>query len=219
MRVVGAVLVGLSTGAITLCVPAIIAGGRSGAEAFLVAFGMVSSLGVVAGLLANPLIGKCIEVWGVGCVMSIAVIPAVLGMLALLPVRRELFSGPPPIRGRTFPPRLREPFVVGVLFFVPFYYLYWLYRAHGEVAAVAPSRSLLSPRGALLGTIFVPFLNSVALASLIEALNRQHLGSGQPRLHSPVALFLWGLFFPPVAGAMVQSGINKTVGAKQVSPT
>jgi hypothetical protein len=202
------VLVGLSTGAVSLAVPAIIAGGRCGAEAFLVSFGVVSTFGVIVGMVASSAVGACVDSWGMGCMTYIAVIPVVVSALILLTVRAELFTGQPPERGYTLTPLAREPVTVALLFFVPFYGLYWLYRAHGEVAAVAPSRTLLSPRGALIGGIFVPFLSLVAMASLIEALNRKCQELGRPRLRSPVTIFLWAFFFTPVAGAMIQSGIN-----------
>jgi hypothetical protein len=194
---------------VSLAVPAIIAGGRFGAEAFLVSFGVVSGFGVIVGSVANYAFGACVSAWGMGCMVYFAVIPVVIGALVLLTVRAELFTQQPPDRGYTLTPLAREPVTVALLFFVPFYFFYWLYRAHGEVAAVAPSRTLLSPRGAVLGAIFVPFLSLVAMASLIDALNRRCQEVGSPRLRSPVTIFLWAFFFTPVAGAMVQSGINR----------
>jgi len=217
-RFAGWVLVGLSTGAISLAVPAIIAGGRCGAEAFLVAFGVVTTFGVIVGSVASYGVGACIDAWGMGCIVYVAVAPVVVGALILLTVRAELFTGQPPDRGYALTPLKREPITVALLFFVPFYGLYWLYRAHGEVSAVAPSRTLLSPRGALLGAIFVPFLSLVAMASLIDALNRKRQERGRPRLRSPVEIFLWAFFFTPVAGALIQSGINELLTEQPEQP-
>jgi hypothetical protein len=98
---------------------------------------------------------------------------------------------------------------------VPFYGLYWVYRSHGEVAAIAPSRDLLSPRGALWGTILVPFLALFAMASLLDALNARCQHVGRPRLRSPVTIFLWTLLFAPVAVALIQSGINRLLGEQR----
>lgn len=207
-RFAGSAMVGLSTGAVSLTVPAIIAGGRCGAEAFLVAFGVVTTFGVIVGSQASHAFVACVDAWGFSHIVPIALTPVVVGAIILLTVRGELFTGEPPDRGYTLTPFKRKPIVVALLFLVPFYGLYWMYRAHGEVSAVAPLRTLLSPRGAVLGSIFVPFLPVVAMASLIDALNCQCQERGRPRLHSPVTIFLWACFFAPVAGAMIQSGIN-----------
>jgi predicted PurR-regulated permease PerM len=101
---------------------------------------------------------------------------------------------------------------------VPFYGLYWLYRVHGEVAAVAPSRGLLSPRAALLGSTFVPFLAFFAMASLVDALNSRCQELGRPRLRSPVTTFLWALFLAPVAVALIQSSINRWLREQPSQP-
>jgi len=219
LRFAGSILVGLSQGAILLCVPAIIAGGRNGAEAFLVSFGILISFGTLAHFIVEPLLGKCVAEWGYDWVLYVSLISVALGTLALLPVKRELFLGDPPARGYALSPTKRDPISVAFLFFVPFYNWVWLYRAHGEVAAVAPSRSLLSPRAALIGSIFVPFLFPVAMASLIEALNRQQISHGQSRRHSPIAIFLWVVFLTPVAAAMIQSGINGLMTEHPDQPT
>jgi hypothetical protein len=207
-RLAGMILTGLATGAISLSVPAIIAGGRGGAEAFVVSFGVVTILAFIVESAAIVAVNWCLTAWGVNSLIYIAAVPVVLSAIILFSVNTGLFSEQPPDRGYTLTPLSRDPVSVALLFFVPFYALYWLYRAHGEVAAVAHSRNLLSPRGALLGA-FVPFLSFVAVASLIDALNRKSQEIGGPRFHSPVTIFLWALFFAPAAGAMIQSGINR----------
>lgn len=211
-RTVGAVLTGLSTGAIALAVPALIAGGRRGAEAFVVSFGLVFTFGIVAGLLANYAVGAGVGAWGVWGVAYLALVPVVLGLLVLSTVGSGLFAAQPPDRGYTLKPAARSPVAAALLCVVPPYALYWLYRTHGEVAAIAPSRDLLSPRAALLGAIFVPFLALFAMTSLIDALNCRRKDLGEPRLRSPITIFVWTLFFAPVAVAMIQSGINRLLG-------
>jgi hypothetical protein len=208
-RFTGSVLVGLSTGALALAVPALIAGGRRGAEAFVVSFGIVSVFGVIVGLIASVAVGASVHAWGPWWVAYIASIAAIVGTLVASTVGSALFAGPPPERGYTLTPVARGPVATALLCLVPLYVLYWLYRSHGEVAAVAPSRGLLSPRAAMLGAIIVPFLGLFAIASLADALNARCRDLGRPRSRSPVTVFLWALFFAPVAVALVQSGINR----------
>lgn len=210
-RTAGAVLTGLSTGAIALAVPALIAGGRRGAEAFVVSFGLVFTFGVVAGLLANHAVGAGVREWGVWGVAYMALIPVVVSAFILSTVGSALFAGQPPERGYTLAPAARKPVVAALLSVVPPYALYWLYRIHGEVAAVAPSRDLLSPRAALFSSLFVPFLALFAMTSLIDALNCRRKDLGEPRLRSPITIFVWTLFFAPVAVALIQSGINRVL--------
>jgi hypothetical protein len=208
-RTAGSVLIGLATGAVALAVPALIAGGRRGAEAFVVSFGIITTFGVVVGLLANMAVGASVRVWGPWWVAYVAAIAAVVGTLVVATVGSTLFAGPPPARGYALTPVARGPVAAALLTIVPFYGLYWLYRTHGEVAALAPSRNLLSPRAALWGSLFVPFLAFVAMASLVDALNAKRQDLGKPRLRSPVTVFLWSLFFAPVAVGLIQSGINR----------
>lgn len=216
---IGWFFVGLSTGAISLAVPAIIAGGRYGGEAFLVAFGIVTTFGRIVSYYAFDWVVDCIEAFGEGYRVYVAVAPVVAGALILLTVKAELFNGNPPVRGYTLTPIKREPVNVGLLFFfVPFYKSFWLYRAHGEVATVAPSRTLLSPRAALFGSLFVPFLYAMTMASLVDALNQKHQELGRPKFRSPISIFFWAIFFCPMAGAMIQSGINGLLASRKAPP-
>ncbi len=203
-------LVGLSTGAITLTIPAVIAAGSGGAEAFLVSFGLISILGISGKTIAALVMGLCLKTWGNDILFQLSTLPAIVGALIVMSVDGRLFTIAPPERGYSLTPRARKPLLVSLfILFVPFYFIYWIYRAHGEVAAVAPSRALLSPRGALFCTLFVPFLPLVAMAGLIEALNRKRREHNQPPLRSPMAVYLWTLLFPPAGGFLIQSGLNR----------
>lgn len=213
-RIAGSVLIGLATGAIVLAVPALIAGGRRGAEAFVVSFGFVSVIGVIVGLLASYAVSASVRAWGPWWVAYIAAIAVILGTVVASTLGSALFAGPPPARGRSLAPVARGPVAAALLSLVPFYGLYWFYRAHGEVAAVAPSRGLLSPRAAVWGSIFVPFLALVAMASLVDALNAKCQALGRPRVRSPVAVFLCTLFVAPVAVGLVQAGLNAVSSAQ-----
>lgn len=217
-RLVGAALTGLATGALALAVPALLAGGRHGAEAFLVTFGIASTATVLAGVGANHLVGAHPEIFEALGLASLAIAPVAAGALLFASVPARLFAEPPPARGRTLPPVARRPVVAALLWFVPFYGLYWLYRLHGEVAAVAPSRALLSPRAAAFGSLFVPFLWLAAMASLVDALNDVRRRRGEPPLRSAVTVFVWSLCFVPVAVGMVQSALNRVAGPHTPAP-
>ncbi len=214
VRYAGYVLAGLPSGAAFLIVPAIIAGGRGGTEAFVVSFGIINSLTFAFSMIATHVVGAGVNAWGQASLIYFAMIPPVVGIILLLTLTPSLFNEQPPSRGYMLKPRIREPLTVGLLFLVPFYGLFWLYRAHGEVAALAPSRAILSPRGALLGALFVPFLTLVEMASLIDALNGRRQQNGQSRRHSPIAVFLWAAFVPPVAGAQIQSEMNEQLSTQ-----
>lgn len=214
IRLVGSAVFGMGAGALTLAVPAIIAGGRGGAEAFLISFGIVSIMSSWSNIASAAWAGMLI---GFDFPAAILVgVPIVVGLLFLLPVGRKLFSEPPPPRGYAFTPTYRHPVAVGLLCLIPFYWLYWLYRAHGEVASVAPSRSILSPRGAVCGAILIPFLYLVQMTSLIDALNRRAADEGKPPLLPPWVVFLCGFLLSPVAVALVQSAINQTAARTEL---
>ena len=206
----GAFFFGAGTAAILLSVPAIIAGGRGGAEAFLLAFGIVFTVSTLADSL-YPFTGNLIDLVSLNLFLVIVVaLPIVAGLFFLLPVNRALFNEEAPPRGRSFAPVYRDPVAVAFLMFVPLYNIYhllhWLYRAHGEVAFLSPSRSLLSP-GAAIGAAFIPLLTPVLTTILIDQLNVRL--SRQEQQWSAGAVFIWSLLLFPVAMALVQSAINR----------
>lgn len=210
-RAIGAALVGMSVGATLLTVPAVLAQGRDGAEGFVVAFGAISSIGIIASVICNVGVSQLMNILTLQQVSMLVSVSAVFSVAALLSLDNQLFNAPPPSRGYALPPKGRRPMEVALLFFVPFYGLYWLYRMHGEVATTKQSRTLLSPRAALFACMFVPFLAPVAMASLIEVLNEQRIAIGRPVFQSPVKIFVWTLFLPPVAAAMIQSAFNQAM--------
>lgn len=133
-----------------------------------------------------------------------------VALVVLLPASAALFSEPPSLRGASLPIVRRGPVAVAFLCLIPFYHLYWLFRAHGEVASLAPSRLLLSPRMAV-GMAFVPLMFPILTTTLIDQLNARALKVQNRRLRSPVGVFLWSLFLPPVGIAFVQSAMNRAV--------
>ena len=203
VRMLGAVCWGAGMGAILLTVPAAVAGALGGTTVVVVAFGIILSQSWLVGWVVPPVVAM----FDVG--PAFVALPMLLvALVVLMPVKAALFHEPPPTRGRSFPIVRREPVAVAFLCLIPFYHLYWLFRAHGEVASEAPSSVLLSPRAAV-GMAFVPLMFPIITTTLIDALNVHATGSGHRQLRSPVGVFLWSLFFPPVGIAFVQAAMNR----------
>jgi dipeptide/tripeptide permease len=163
-------------------------------------------------LTAPASAGWLVETYGYGALAGPVAGWLLLGLIFFLPVKSSLFQGAPAPRGHALRPTHRTPWVVGLLCLVPFYWVYWFYRAHGEVTALAPSRAILSPRAAVLAGLFVTLLNPVMLASLVDALNKGAVEHGRPALRRPWVVVLWWVLFAPVAFALVQSSMNRAMG-------
>lgn len=214
LRFVGAVLIGIGWGAFSLAIPAILAGGRGGSEALVIALGVMSTVSTLGSLLI-PSLTEFLVKSGISPLLFVGV-PLVIGVLFLLGVPSTLFTTPPSAREGALPPTYRNPVVVALLFLVPFYWLYWTYRIHGEVAALAPSRTLLSPWTAVLEIFCLPFLFPIAMTTLIEALNRQALAHDAAPWKPAWQVGVWSFFFPLVGALLVQSALN---GAMNWNPT
>lgn len=80
----------------------------------------------------------------------------------------------------------------------------WNYRIHGEIAALAPSPHLLTPRAAALATVLMP-LSVVLLPLQLAAVLKQ---SHQERV-SVGWLVCWSLLLPAVAMAQIQRAVNQ----------
>ncbi|WP_370681468.1 hypothetical protein [Comamonas sp. GB3 AK4-5] len=80
----------------------------------------------------------------------------------------------------------------------------WNYRLHGEVAFVAPSPELLTPRAAAWASLLVPLsslLLPLQLAAVLNQAQRSRISMGW--------LLFWCLLLPPVALALVQRALNE----------
>jgi hypothetical protein len=190
---------------IQLVAPAMIAGAMGGAEMFFVAFGAMFLFRQFLGWLNPMLYGVVVP--RIGWSVPIAA-EALVGLICLLPVRHVLFSAAPPPRGRALEPVHRGPVVTAILSTViPFYFLYWSYRAHGEAAHLEPSRRLLSPRGGVWAFFGVPA--PIILATLADHLNQRAAACGLRRVRRVWGVVLWGIFLMPVAIGLVQDALNR----------
>lgn len=209
----GGFLIGISAGGIALAIPSIVAGGLGGTPAFATAFGYMFLLTRIQEVNIPMQMGMVINDYGPDpTIRNFSTIFMILGILLLLPVKSSLFQGAPPERGYALEPTRRGPLGAAILFCLPFYGLYWLYRAHGEITRLAPSRALLSPRGSVLAGIFAPLLLPVMMTSLVEALNRRAADSGQAAYRPSWVIFLSSLLFFPIAVGLLQSALNRAMG-------
>ena len=207
----GSAIIGLCSGAIALTIPSIIAGGRGGAEMFVVAFGIVTIFETISGVSLNA--ASLLLFTNISPVkfLLIFAIPIILGMGFLIPVHSKFFYQIPPIRGISLSPQKREPILVALLCFVPFYSIYWLYKLHGEIRSFTDSSKLLSPRAAAWSIIFIPFLLPMMLTSLNDCLNKVSSTQKVKEQRATWVIVLWSILFYPVSFAFIQSDINKLI--------
>jgi len=214
---IGAFTFGLGAGVITLTIPSVIAGGRGGGEAFVITFGIIFILTRIEEMFAPTSMGALWDRYGSSLLGVTIGICLFLGLLFLLPVKHSLFNEAPPPRGYPLTPTYRDPLIVFLSCLIPFYWLYWLYRAHGEVTALAPSRSILSPRAAVLASVFAPvFVYPITLTKLNDALNSHATELGQAPYRASWVIFWCACLLNPLGMALVQSSMNRVMaGAGQ----
>ena len=166
LHFVGAVLFGIGVGTITLSIPAILAGGLGGAQAFVIAFGLLYGVVNVEQMIFPVRLGILWDRFGSDTLYVSTTILALLGLLALLPVNPEMFTKPPQVRTCKRAVRPRNPVLVALGSLIMPYFYYLLYRFHGEVASLRPSPKILSPGGILFTLILFPLVFS-ALAGIM----------------------------------------------------
>jgi len=144
-------------------VPAILAGGKGGAHAFVVAFGLLNTLNRITDTLLSVIMGFSWDQYGPRTLMVSMAVLTLLGLIALLPVKSELFTRPPKARTYDWVVRSRSSVLVGLGSIIGIIYYYFIYKFHGEVASLKPSSKILSPWGAVFTLIIFPFAFSILL--------------------------------------------------------
>lgn len=202
---------------VQLVAPAVIANAMGGGEVFFLAFGVMFLFRQLLGAVSGVLFGAIAQ--SVGSTSSTlytvpVLVAALVGLICLLPVRHVLFAVPPPARGRALQPVRRGPAVTALLSaLVPFYFVYWLYRVHGEAAHLEPSRRLLSPRAAAWSVLGIP--EPIVLATLADHLNQTAAARGMPRIRRVWGIILWSIFFMPAAIGLLQAALNRLSAHRQ----
>jgi MFS family permease len=207
----GASLIGLGAGSVAITIPSMIAGGRGGADMYVVAFGIMTVFNIISGMSSMPAASFLLyKYMSPKAFFLILAVPIIIGMLFLIPINSKLFNESPPSRGIPFPPVRRDPWIVALLCFVPFYFMYWLYRLHGEIRSFTESSKLLSSKAAV-GGCFVPFLLPMILATLNDCMNVISSSQISKEQRATWVIVLWSILFCPVSVALLQSDINKLI--------
>lgn len=208
---VGSFLIGFSSGAILLFVPAIFASAVASIEVFVLSFGLMSLLKQAGTGLAPMFVGlsQYLMTDLNDLLLSLGALVA-LGMVALLPVKQCLFSEAPAKRIVTpFEPTFRMPIGTFFLCFIPFYFIYWFANVHREIRTFSQSPSLLTPAGAGWSVTLVPFAMPIILSILSDHIN----GIQQEKGHNPGCktwvVIVLSLIFLPLSLAIVQSKLNQ----------
>lgn len=205
--------------AILIIVPSIIAGGRRDSQMFVISFGILilyNSLSLAGfGALSAFSIQWIKEyiIYTPTQLFLLLAAPLVLSIILLIPVKSELFSGAPPERGRTLPPKKREPILVVLmaLVFPAVYFLYWLYRMHAEIRFLNNTPKLLSPRASVWISLFVPLIGPIIFAALNDCLNESPEFSKEKFKRPTAHVILWSIFFYPIGMAMIQANLNRCI--------
>ena len=211
-------LIGLGIGATWLTVPSIIAGGRGGAEMFVVSYSLVIFFDRLIPYATLPLFAGFLDKEENFFILSLVL--AFLGIAFLIPVKSRLFYTPPPEKkeGTHFVPTYRAPWKVALLCLIPVYNIYYTvylsYRLHGEVNTIHPSRTTLSPRAAawctlLLGIILLPMIAGSLNSNLVSKI----ISLGKNSYHKSWVVIACSFIIVPVSFALLQANLNKCIRA------
>ncbi|WP_131038211.1 hypothetical protein [Pseudomonas jilinensis] len=211
----GVFLFGLITGAVAIAVPAFLVGPEGRAETFVVAFGVMTAIQYASGPLIVPATFTFtldqLNSWVFFLAM---VMPIIIAMLLIIPLSNMLFNAEPPQRGVTLSVKEREPVEVFLLcLLVPFYFLYWVYRVHGEVRSLGDSSNLLSAKASAWLCVFIPFLYPIMMATVNDHINAATDGTISKKARPTWLIVTLCVLFGPASAALIQADINKAVAA------
>ncbi|MEX2598981.1 MAG: hypothetical protein WD533_04920, partial [Dehalococcoidia bacterium] len=201
---------GIGYGAILLLVPAVLTAGRVSPQGFVIAFGAAfMTAQAIPPLPITQLLFDSISLVTLSAWATFP--PIVLGLALFVFTRGPFFDDAPEPRGAASPPGGQHPLLVALFaLFVPFYALYWLYRAHEQALTVAPSHQVPSPWAAL-GLGLLPLLTPIVLAHLAEQLNARAPEREYAPFSAKVVFILTVVFFP-IGFALLQDTLNRFVG-------
>jgi len=215
---IGFFLIGLSSGAITLSIPTIIAGGRGGSEMFIVSFGIITFFELTIWNSTPLLFGIIGDTVGYKAIILIGLASAIVGSILLIPTKTDLFNTNPPKREFALTPKFRNPSEVALLCLIPLYNIYYIiylsYRYHGEINSINPTQKILSPRAAAWCICLIPFLSPIIMSSLNNSLTPKLLINNTGKFDKTWLIILWAFVFLPVSFALIQSNMNKLINTE-----
>lgn len=220
--IAGEVMIGLALGAILLTIPAFIGGAVGTTEAFVLAFGLMVTLKWLNNISTAPLSGwlwdRDMLLGNPSYFFAVLATPMIIGTLLLLPIKTQLFNIAPPVR-QVVPiaPKHRDPAMTFLLYFVPFYNIYWLVKIHAEIRNYSQSAALLTPKGAGWSAFIVSMVTPAIFSTLNDTLRAIIESYGQQARYKTWLIILFAFLLPPVSAALIQSQMNEISGnLKQV---
>ncbi len=210
---VGEILVGAGFFSIFLSLPIIILRGRGNIQTFFICFGIIILLSFCLYSLKSILTGNILK-FAFEHNRSLIIIGLMLTLIAiilLLTVNSQLFYGNPPIRDFSLIPKHRSPIAIAFFSLIPFCYIYILYRYHGEVNSINPTKKIMSPVAAACFILFFPFLFPLVANSLNHSLLSNMNNTNTTKKNNHAWTIIWSFLFPPITLALLQSNINKLI--------
>ncbi|EGB4284773.1 sugar porter family MFS transporter [Salmonella enterica] len=202
-------LINLGMGIVTLFVPMLLFSAIGSAQTFVILFSLCLLFKfIIAGYLS-------IFIYSIPYIGIIVITLAVIALLLLLPLKKELFYIAPPKRfSSTQRPECAEPVVVALLaFFIPFYIIYWFFRIHREIQFVAPSPRLMTACGAGWLSAIMPFGTAILCLTLSDEIRALLANKNEDGgIRTGWTLF-WALLLPPVGAAIIQAKMNRFITA------
>lgn len=217
LLIAGEVLIGLGLGAIILIIPAFIAGAVGSTEAYVLAFGLMATLKLLNNISIAPLAGWLFDMdqllGNSSYFFAVLVTPPIIGTLLLLPIKAHLFNVAPPVRQATpVAAKHRDPALTFLLYFVPFYNIYWFVQVHAEIRNYTQSATLLTPRGAGWSAFVTALVTPVIFSTLNDNLRAIIESHGQTARYKTWLIILFAFLLPPVSAALIQSQMNEING-------
>jgi len=222
LKIIGAGLWGLGYSPIFIVIPSSIAGGKAGMSTFASLYfiillyeriqdiTLIKQMDYLANFVTNaPPIGFSL----------LLSVPIIIGIIFMVPVKSTLFEEEPKDRIKLLDLNRHDVFVVFLLNIIPFYYVYFMYRIHGQVANFSQSRRLLSKNGAFWISLLFPITLPIITTTLYDILE-DYSRANNIEIHKKwLILLLTILFVPffPIAGALIQSDLNKLISQKILS--
>ena len=215
--VAGEVMIGLAVGAILLTIPAFIGGAVGSTEAFVLAFGLMVTLKWLNNISTAPLSGwlwdRDLLLGNPSYFFAVLATPMIIGTLLLLPIKAQLFNVAPKVRQvAPIAPIYRNPAITFLLYFVPFYNIYWFAQIHAEIRNYSQSATLLTPRGAGWSAFATSIVTPAIFSTLNDNLRTIIESHGQTARYKTWLIILFAFLLPPVSAALIQSQMNEING-------